>query len=59
MTYTVASGESFWDLSLKFKCPLADITGMNPGIDPSTLKPGQVIRLPASGKYNCLLHNYR
>lgn len=59
MTYTIAGGDTFWSLALKFNCPLDEIIGMNPGIDPTKLEVGQVIRLPASGKCDCLLHYYR
>ena len=58
MTYTIASGDTFHNLALKFNCPLDDIIGINPSVDPTKLQLGQVIRLPVSGKHNCLLHYY-
>ena len=50
LTYTIVAGDTFWSLSLRHNCTVEKIEAMNPGVDPSVLVIGQIIRLPAGGK---------
>jgi LysM repeat protein len=50
LTHTIADGDTFWALSVKYNCTVEKIEAMNPGVEPTKLVIGQVIRLPAGGK---------
>lgn len=45
--YTVQTGDNFWKIANKLGCKPADIQDLNPDIDPSRLRVGQKIKVPA------------
>jgi len=49
--YTIRSGDTFWDLSIKFGCSLDDILNANPGVVPTRLMPGQIVNIPVTNGY--------
>jgi len=46
-TYTVAEGDTLWDLSHKFNCSVKQIKTLN-NLKKNALKPGQVIKIPTA-----------
>jgi LysM repeat protein len=48
--YTIARGDSLYKIAKNQGITIADITKVNPDLDPSKLKPGQKIQVPASSK---------
>ena len=44
-THTIAAGETLWALSQRYRCTVDDLLRLNPGIQPTNLQIGQVIRL--------------
>ncbi|CAF1034464.1 unnamed protein product [Didymodactylos carnosus] len=46
MTHTIVSGDTFWALARKYRCNVDEITAANPGVSPTKLQIGQVIRIP-------------
>lgn len=46
--YTVAAGDSFYSIGKRFGISMKAIAEANPGVDPTRLKIGQKLRLPAS-----------
>ena len=47
--YTIASGDNFSTLAKKFHIPVKAIMDANPGVEPTKLKIGQKINIPAPG----------
>jgi LysM repeat protein len=47
--YTIASGDNFSTLAKKFHVPVKAIMDANPGVEPTKLKIGQKINIPAPG----------
>ncbi len=47
-TYTVVAGDSLWKISRQFGLTIAELQKMNPGMRGNSLKPGDVIKAPAS-----------
>lgn len=45
-TYEVQDGDSFFSISRKLNIDIAEITKLNPNLDPSNLKPGTRITVP-------------
>lgn len=45
-TYEVQDGDSFFSISRKLNIDIAEITKLNPNLDPSNLKPGTKIAVP-------------
>lgn len=45
-TYTVQSGDTLWQISIRFGVPLEDIIKANPNINPAQIYPGQQINIP-------------
>ncbi|KAL8677390.1 MAG: hypothetical protein Q9186_006188 [Xanthomendoza sp. 1 TL-2023] len=52
MSYTIQSGDTFWAISKKLGVSLGDLQAANPGVNPTALQVGQVIRLPGAGGNN-------
>ncbi|KAL8669465.1 MAG: hypothetical protein Q9224_007737, partial [Gallowayella concinna] len=52
MSYTIQSGDTFWAISKKLGVSLGDLQAANPGVNPTALQVGQVIRLPDAGGNN-------
>lgn len=48
--HTIAKGETFSALAMKYGVPLADITEANPNLDPRSLQIGAVVRIPQPQK---------
>lgn len=49
--YAIQDGDTFWGLSVHLHVPVALIQKLNPKVDPTKLRIGQVIKIPvASGK---------
>ncbi len=48
MTYTVARGDTLWELSARFKVSLASLMAANPYANPDQLKIGQVMVIPVA-----------
>lgn len=46
--YTIASGDTFFEIAKRFKVSVADIQNSNPGVRPEALQVGQVINIPGS-----------
>ena len=46
MKYTIRKNDTFWSLSKEFKCSVADIEKLNPGVNPNNLQIGQIINIP-------------
>ncbi len=46
-SYTVAGGDTFYSLSLRFDTSIADISAMNPGVSPDNLSIGTRLRITA------------
>jgi LysM repeat protein len=44
-TYTVQSGDTFASIALKERTTVARLEQLNPGVDPTTLRVGQKIRV--------------
>lgn len=44
-TYTIQSGDNFWNLETKLKLKHGTLVNLNPKINPNTLQPGQKIRV--------------
>lgn len=51
-SYQVQSGDNLWDLARKFKVDVAALKKLNNLTDESALKPGQQLKIPASGQYH-------
>ncbi|AQY55126.1 endolysin [Geobacillus phage TP-84] len=51
-TYTIKSGDTFWDLEQKNGWPHGTLQKLNPGVNPNKLKVGQVIKVPKSEQKN-------
>ncbi|KAL8897596.1 MAG: hypothetical protein Q9207_007131, partial [Kuettlingeria erythrocarpa] len=49
MSYTIQSGDTFWAIAKKLGLSVDALRAANPGVDPSSLKVGQVINLPGGG----------
>ena len=49
MTYTIKSGDTFWSIAQAHGTSVAAIEAANPGVNPSSLHVGQVIKLPGAG----------
>jgi LysM domain. len=47
-TYTIASGDTLYNISQKKGITLSSLQGANPSVDPQNLRPGQVINIPTS-----------
>lgn len=45
-TYAIKSGDTFWDLEQKHKWESGSLQKLNPGVDPSKLQVGQVVKTP-------------
>lgn len=45
-TYTVQSGDTLWQISIRFGISLEDIIKANPNINPAQIYPGQQINIP-------------
>lgn len=45
-TYTIKSGDTFATVAERLGIPLDDLVAANPGVNPSTLRAGDVIKLP-------------
>ncbi|KAL8751703.1 MAG: hypothetical protein Q9184_005983 [Pyrenodesmia sp. 2 TL-2023] len=52
MTYTIKSGDTFWSIAKKLDLSVDALKAANPGVDASSLKVGQVIKLPGGGNNN-------
>ena len=50
--HTVRKGDTLWDISRKFRVSTATLTRYNGIAKNSTLKPGQIIRIPAGSSLN-------
>ena len=48
MQYTIRANDTFWSLSERFKCSVADIEKVNPGVNPKNLQIGQRINIPGT-----------
>jgi LysM repeat protein len=46
----VKAGDTLWSIAQSEKCSVKELTRLNPGIDPNSLKIGQEIKLPSSSK---------
>lgn len=44
-TYTIKSGDTFWQLEKNWGLPTGELTNLNPGVDPKKLQIGQVVRV--------------
>ncbi|KAL8964564.1 MAG: hypothetical protein Q9183_004366 [Haloplaca sp. 2 TL-2023] len=49
MSYTIKSGDTLWQIAKDHGISVGDLERANPGINPTTLQIGQVIRLPSRG----------
>ena len=47
-THTIRQGETYASISRKYRVPIASLIAANPGAKPTSLRPGQVIRLSGS-----------
>ncbi|CAF1375986.1 unnamed protein product, partial [Didymodactylos carnosus] len=47
-THVIAVGDTFWQLALRYACPLEDLLAANPKVKPEFLVPGQIIEIPSS-----------
>jgi membrane-bound lytic murein transglycosylase D len=45
LSYQIRSGDSFWSISRRFSVSVADLLRWNPGSNPSSLRPGDTLRL--------------
>jgi LysM repeat protein len=52
-THKIRAGETYSSISRKHKIPVDALVAANPGIKPTALRPGQVIRLSAGACGNC------
>lgn len=48
-TYTIKSGDTFFAIAQRLGIPVSALEAANPGVNPTTLKVGQVINLPGGG----------
>src|SRR4051812_7401692 len=48
--HTIAPGETLGQLAQQAGIPVQDILDANPGIDPTKLRPGQQVKVPAKTK---------
>ncbi|UYL93864.1 endolysin [Geobacillus phage vB_GthS_PK2.1] len=58
-TYTIKSGDTFWDLERKNGWPHGTLQKLNPGVNPNKLKIGQVIKVPKTEQKTVKKTNYR
>ena len=47
--YTVVPGDTLWDIAVKFRLTVDEMTAANPDINPDLLHPGDVIKIPSAG----------
>ena len=58
-TYTIKSGDTFWDLERKNGWPHGTLQKLNPDVNPNALKVGQVIKVPEAGKKTTETSSYK
>lgn len=58
-TYTIKSGDTFWDLERKNGWPHGTLQKLNPGVNPNKLKVGQVIKVPKTEQKTVEKTNYK
>lgn len=46
MSYTIKSGDNFYDLAIRYNTTVEAIERANPGVNPNTLQIGQIICIP-------------
>ncbi|POS71401.1 intracellular hyphae protein 1 [Diaporthe helianthi] len=49
MSYTVQAGDTLFAIAQSHGTTLEQLQGANPGVDPTTLKVGQTLKMPSSG----------
>lgn len=48
--HTVAEGDNFWSVARVYGVSVADLTAVNPGVDPTRLQIGQSLAIPAASR---------
>ncbi len=45
-TYTVRANDTLWDIAARYGMTVAQLTAANPNVNPSALRPGQMLTIP-------------
>lgn len=57
--YAIRSGDTFWGLETANNWPHGTLQGLNPGVNPTTLRIGQEINIPGTHEAPVAQHTYR